>query len=50
MAEETTAIPSVTPTADRPATRRETDSLGSRDVPSDAYWGIHKQYGYGTSR
>ncbi len=22
-------------------TRRETDSLGSRDVPRDAYWGIH---------
>ncbi|RPE76570.1 MULTISPECIES: aspartate ammonia-lyase [unclassified Frondihabitans] len=24
-----------------PTTRRETDSLGSRDVPTDAYWGIH---------
>jgi aspartate ammonia-lyase len=23
------------------ATRRETDSLGSRDVPAEAYWGIH---------
>lgn len=23
------------------ATRVETDSLGSRDVPADAYWGIH---------
>jgi aspartate ammonia-lyase len=28
------------PTA-APATRRETDSLGSRDVPVEAYWGIH---------
>jgi aspartate ammonia-lyase len=24
-----------------PATRTETDSLGSREVPADAYWGIH---------
>ena len=24
-----------------PATRTETDSLGSLDVPADAYWGIH---------
>ncbi|BDZ50121.1 hypothetical protein GCM10025867_23620 [Frondihabitans sucicola] len=24
-----------------PETRRETDSLGSRDVPTSAYWGIH---------
>ena len=23
------------------ATRTETDSLGSREVPADAYWGIH---------
>ena len=25
----------------RAATRVETDSLGSREVPADAYWGIH---------
>src|SRR5476651_1226579 len=24
-----------------PATRTESDSLGSREVPADAYWGIH---------
>ncbi|WP_307803053.1 aspartate ammonia-lyase [Frigoribacterium sp. PvP032] len=24
-----------------PSTRTETDSLGSREVPADAYWGIH---------
>ena len=24
-----------------PATRTETDSLGSKEIPADAYWGIH---------
>ncbi|MGW3066074.1 lyase family protein, partial [Streptomyces sp. NPDC001130] len=24
-----------------PATRREHDLLGDRDVPADAYWGVH---------
>ena len=30
-----------TPTADGRPTRTESDSLGSREIPADAYWGIH---------
>ncbi|NYD72964.1 aspartate ammonia-lyase [Leifsonia soli] len=30
-----------TPSADGRPTRIETDSLGSREIPADAYWGIH---------
>ncbi|OUE09587.1 Aspartate ammonia-lyase [Clavibacter michiganensis] len=29
------------PTPDGHPVRTETDSLGSLDVPADAYWGIH---------
>src|SRR4051812_28544826 len=29
-----------TPSADGRPTRTETDSLGSREIPADAYWGI----------
>src|SRR5690606_11890569 len=33
----------MTPTSSSPtaATRTETDSLGSIEIPADAYWGIH---------
>jgi aspartate ammonia-lyase len=30
-----------TPTADHGPVRIESDSLGSREIPADAYWGVH---------
>ena len=30
-----------TPSAEGRPTRVETDSLGSREIPADAYWGVH---------
>ena len=30
-----------TPTAEHGPVRTESDSLGSRDIPADAYWGVH---------
>ena len=34
-------VPGYTPTEGTTLTRTEEDLLGTREVPDDAYWGIH---------
>lgn len=41
LSDATTAEGDVANPSSRPATRTETDALGSVEVPADAYWGVH---------